>query len=348
MAANDPIRVGIIGLGRAGWGMHCTELAGKENRFRIVAGCDLLKDRRDRLADKYGCRTYRRAEDLVADPNVELVTVATRSIDHFAHASLALKAGKHVFQEKPMAADYAEAKALRALARKSKGGLYVRHNRRCEPAFMHIRQIMASGLLGEVQEVKLARVGFARRDDWQTLIRFGGGQLLNWGPHIVDHAVQFLDSPVKSIWGNLKRIAAVGDAEDHLKIVLTGENGRVVDMEISGGAAVPVPEYVIWGTRGGLTCSGNQIRLRYLDPAVKLPPRRAKAGTPGTTFGNPEKLPWVEETITPSPSGAWNIWDKLYEAIREGAPFPITLDEAVENMRVISAVKKGTPFELVR
>ena len=341
----NPIRVGITGLGRAGWGMHCPELAGKEDKFVIVAGCDTQAAKRERFAAKYGCKVYSKVEDMVADPNVELMTIATRSPDHFAHASMALKAGKHVFDEKPMTANYDQARKLQALAAKTKGKLYIRHNRRFEPGFLHIREIMKSGIIGDVYQVQLARIGYARRDDWQTLMSCGGGQMLNWGPHIVDHALQFLDSPVASMWSELKRIAAVGDAEDCLKIVLKGENGRVVDMEISGGAAMGKPEYLIFGTRGALTTTGDSIKLRYLDPKVKLPKRKANPGDPGENFGNPESLPWIEEDIPVSPKKSYDIWDELYKAVRLGKKFPITLDEAVAVMKVISAAKKGTPFE---
>jgi predicted dehydrogenase len=345
MAKTNPSRIGLAGLGRAGWGMHCPELEGKEDLFRFVAACDPIKERRDRMAAKYGCRTYERIEDLVADPDVEMVSVATRSADHYDHAALALKAGKYVFQEKPICATYAQAVRLKKLAERTPGRLFVRHNRRNEAAFLHIREIMAGGLLGEVFEVKLARTSYARRDDWQTLRGFAGGQMLNWGPHIVDHALRMLDSPVQHIWSNLRRVAAVGDAEDHLKIVLTGASGRIVDLEISGGAAIKCPEYLIWGTRGALTCTGDTLTVRYLDPKKKLPPRRADPGTPGPSFGSPEQLPWIEETFQANPRKRWNIWDELYGAVRHGARFPITLDEAVEVMRVISAAKKGTPFE---
>jgi predicted dehydrogenase len=346
MAKSNPIRLGIAGLGRAGWGMHCPELEGRERQFRIVAACDLIPERRARMTEKYGCTTYESVGDLAADPDVEMVSVATRSVDHFEHTKLALKAGKHVFLEKPMTATYAEARKLQALAAKSKGGLYVRHNRRFEEAFLHIREIMASGILGEVQEIKLTRVGYSRRDDWQTLKRFAGGQLLNWGPHIIDHACRLLESPVKKQFSDLKRIAAVGDAEDHFKIVLVGENGRVVDVEISGGAAVGLPEYVVWGTKGGLICRGNQIELRYIHPRAKLKPRKPKPETPAASFGTPEKLKWVEKTIPVKPKKTYNIWDELYKAVRLGADFPITLDEAVGNMKVISDAKKGTEFQL--
>ena len=345
MARAEPIRLGIAGLGRAGWGMHCAELAGKERLFRIVAGCDILASKRRRFARKHGCPAYRTVEELVADPNVEMVSVATRSVDHFRHAAMALRAGKHVFQEKPITTTYAEAKRLAALAARSKGSLFVRHNRRNETAFLHVREIMASGILGDVFEVRLRRGGYARRNDWQTLRRFGGGQMLNWGPHIVDHMLRMLDAPVESQWSDLKRIAAVGDAEDHLKIILRGDNGRVVDMEISGGAALTEPEYLVLGTRGALRCTGDTITLRTLDPKQRLKPRKANPGDPGDAFGSPERLRWIEKTFAAKPKKTWDIWDELYAAVRRGKRFPIALDEAVEVMKVISAARQGPRFK---
>lgn len=347
MAETNPIRIGIVGLGRAGWGMHGPEIDSAGGKFRIVAGCDVDADHRKRFAGKYGCPVYRRIEDLIADAQVELVDIATRSTEHVTHAQMALKADKDVFLEKPIAVSYSEALKLKPAIRRSRGKLYVRHNRRFEPGFQHIREIMASGILGQVYEIKLRRNGYGRRDDWQTLIRCGGGQLLNWGPHIIDHALRFLESPVADMWSDLKLVAAVGDAEDHLRIILKGRNGRIVDLQISGGAAIPEPEHVVLGTRGGLRSSGNEIFLRYLDPKIKLVPRRAKAGTPKEGFGSPDNLKWIEETIPVAPkSGATmnSIWDHLYESIRNGKPFPITLDEALGIMKVVSAAKKGTPY----
>jgi predicted dehydrogenase len=325
--------------------MHWPELKGKEDKFRVVAGCDILKAKRDRLADACGCKVYERVEDLIADPAVEMVDIASLSCDHFAHAAMALKAGKHVFLEKPMCETYGQAKRLRAMAARSKGGLYIRHNSRCDKTFLHVREIMASGLLGDVYHVKLMRAWYARRDDWQTLRRLGGGLLLNWGPHLVDHALRMLDAPVKSQWSDLKHIAALGDAEDHYKIVFTGENGRVIDLEVSGGAALGGPEYIVWGTRGALRSAGGAITLKYLDPKEKLPPRKLNPGDPGEAFGSPEDLPWVEQTFPANPAKPWNIWDELYAAVRRGRRFPITLDEALAVMKAISAAKRGSGFD---
>lgn len=348
MARKAPIRIGLIGLGRAGWGMHVQELKGKQHLFQIVAVCDPVTERLKMAADKFGCRTYVDVKDLVADSNVELVDITSRSTDHVAHALMALKAGKRVFLEKPMCLSYADALKLK---RAAKGRLYIRHNRRFEPAFQHIREIIASGLLGEVFEIKLRRHNYMRRDDWQTLKAYGGGQLLNWGPHLIDHALLFLESPVRDQWSDLKRLAAVGDAEDHVHITLRGKNGRVVNLEISGGAAIREPEYIVFGSKGALTCTGDAIRLRYLDPRQKLKARRASAGTPQLGgFGNAEKLKWIEKSITAAPRTRCNmvdtIWLELHAAIRLKRPFAITLDQAVEVMRVADAARKGTPFEM--
>lgn len=345
----DPIRIGIVGLGRAGSNMHIPEIQNKEQLFTIVAGCDERFDRADKVHQRFGAAAYTRIEDLLADPDVELVDIATRSADHFKHAAMALKTGKHVVLEKPITLDYAEAKKLVAVAKKSKGQLFIRHNRRFEPAFVHIKEIIKSGILGKVFQIKLRRQGYQRRNDWQTIIKHGGGQLLNWGPHLVDHALQFLDYDVTRIWSKLRKVAAVGDAEDHLTIIMENKAGLVVDLEISGGVALSEPEYIIFGTKGSLSATGNTIKMRYLDPERKLPKRVADPGTPsGTGFGTAEDLPWMEiemDAKPKNPAGMDYMWYAIFDAIRKGKKYPISLEQSADVMRIISLVKKGTPFE---
>ena len=352
MAKKKPIRVGIAGLGRAGWSMQTYELDERKSMFKIVAACDVEQERCDKMAERYGCATYLKIEDLVKDPDVELVSIATRSPDHVRHAKLALKAGKSVFVEKPMATTYEEAKKLKPAAAKAKGKLFVRHNRRFEAGFQHVREIIASGVLGKVFEIKLRRMSYQRRDDWQTIINCGGGQLLNWGPHIIDHGLQFLESPLADLWSDLKLVAAVGDAEDHLKIIMRGKNGRVIDLEISGGAALGEREYIVLGSKGALMSDGSDLKLRYIDPKQKLSRERANPGTPGMEaafhrVGRQEPIRWIEKTVPIGPKAKCkesDIWNHLYASMRERKKFPITLDQALEVMKVVSMVKEGTPF----
>ena len=345
----SPVRVGVVGLGRAGWGMHCPEIEQYPELFKIVAVCDPIKERRDLAVAKYNCCAYRRYEDLLADHEIELVDIATVSADHVEHGLAALGTGKWVQIEKPMCRNYDEALVLRAAAIKSRNRLFIRHNRRYEPGFQQVRETIDSGLLGEVYDIKLRRGGFQRRDDWQTVKRCGGGQLLNWGPHIIDHALQFLDAPPVKIWSDLKRVAAVGDAEDYVHIVMRNASGLTVDLEISGGSIVPEPEYTVTGTRGGLTLTGDkEMKLRHLDSKQKLSRRRSSVRTPPLgSFGTPESLKWIEETVPVNPTtpcGMTKIWEHLFNAIRRNRPFPIALDQVIEVMRVITVARKGTPF----
>ena len=364
---HNPIRTAIVGVGRAGWGMQCTELDRRSDRYSIVGACDTYEPWRDRFAERYpDAFVTNTLDDTLSRDDVELVSIATRSVDHFDHAMAALAAGKLVLLEKPMCSSHEQAVALKEASDRGPGTLYVRHNRRFEPGFRAVRELIASGILGDIVQIRLARTSFGRRNDWQTLLEYGGGQLSNWGSHIIDHALQFLAAPsrpLRSIHGRLARVAAVGDAEDHVKIVLAGDTGADVDVEVSGGAATASPEYVVWGTRGGLTGAGDTLALRYLDPSVELPEREAFGGVPGSefaqpsgklalgsrtigsNFGQPEDLPWIEETRSVPAGEPSEIWDHLYESIRNGVPFPVTLDEAVEVMRVISEVRAGTEFE---
>jgi len=202
-----------------------------------------------------------------------------------------------VLMEKPMSLHAYEAEQLVEIAKQSKGELFIRHNRRFDHDFLHVYEIIQSGKLGDVYEVRINRHGYQRRDDWQTIKEFGGGQLLNWGPHIIDHALQFLESPVKELWRDLRQVAAAGDAEDHVKIILTGENNRVVELEISGGVAIPAPRYMVYGTKGSLLFEDNKIKLRYLDPEQRLEEKVADPGTPGEGFGSEDHLTWIEQSF---------------------------------------------------
>jgi predicted dehydrogenase len=211
-----PIKLGIVGLGRAGHGMHLEELAGKEDMFEICAVADLIDERCEEFKEKFGCKVYKSIEELVDDPEIEVVDIATRSCDHYKHAKTALDAGKTVFLEKPMSETYEQAKKLIELGEADgKRRLFIRHNRRFEAKFMHLNSIINSGILGDVFFIRRSVANFDHRTDWQTISQYGGGQLLNWGPHIVDQALRF--SNVARGWSAAKELLLyVAHGMDHL------------------------------------------------------------------------------------------------------------------------------------
>ena len=349
--AEKKIKVGIIGIGRAGWGMHANELEKFPELFSVVAALDVEASRTEKMKERFkGCKAYTDFKKFLADKNIELVAVANRSPEHTSYAIKALEAGKYVFIEKPIALTYDDAKKLAAASKKFPGKLYCRHNRRFEPQFQLIRDIIKSGKLGNVYEIKHCVHGYQRRDDWQTIIECGGGQLNNWGPHLIDHGVQLLESPVADVWSDLKLVAALGDAEDHVKIIMRGENGRVFDMEISGGVCIGDPMYTVYGDRGSAKMTSyNAIHLKYLDPEQTVFAKYVSdKESPSFTnpYGNPEKLKFVEEDITITDDmypTFTDIYKFVFEAIRKNADFPVKIEEAVEVVRVTEVVKKQNP-----
>ena len=343
------VKVGIWGLGRAGGGMHKREIEANSDLLEIVAVCDIDAARAEDFGKKNNVAYYSDPEKFLADKNIDLVAVATFSVDHIRHTRQALEAGFCAYIEKPIAASRAEAEELVELDKKYPGKLFVRQNRRFEPAFQHVREIIDSGILGKIHTIKLCRNNYSRRDDWQTLLANNGGQLNNWGPHLIDQGLRFLESPLASVWGDLKNVACLGDAEDHLKIILKGKNGRIIDIEISGGVSLPSPVYAVYGTRGSLISEDEQdIQLKYLDPKMKMPTGKAHPETPPRNggFGGSVQPKWIRKTIMTEPANGLTLTDiyhVLYQAIREGKPYPILPEEAFQVVKVTEEVKKQNP-----
>lgn len=346
-----PIRIGIAGLGRAGLQMHIPELEAYPELFKIMAVCDPIKERRDLVLERYPeCRTYRRYEDLLADPDVELVDIATRSDDHAAHVMKALKTNKWVNVERPFCRDYDEAMVLRAAAIKAGNKLLVRHNYRFEPAFVQVKEVIESGVLGEIYDIKIRRGVYERRDDWQVVKRCAGGAALAWGPAYLDQALELLRTPPVKVWSDFKRVASVGDAEDYVRIILRNMAGLTVDLEYSGGRIGEMPQFVVTGTKGRFTLypQATEGTLRYLDPKQKLARRRSSVRTPPLgSFGTAETLRWLECKVPLNPkadAGMTLIWESVFNVIRENKPYPVSLDAAIETMRILTLVKKESAF----
>ncbi len=343
------IKFGICGLGRIGV-VHARHFSQDRERYQLVAVCDLDPQRTREFESKYGCAGYDQFDRFLADPAMELVIVATRSLDHAANAVQALAAGKRVLVEKPIAVTENDLQILQQADRDYPGKLFCLHNHRFEPAFQNIRGIIDSGILGKLQVVKLCRHHpFRRRSDWQMLLDCGGGQLSVWGPHLIDQALQFINAPVKDVWSYLKRIVTPGDADDHLRISIIGENDVVAELEVSDAVTLPGAYCTVYGSRGTLVCADEKkIQLKYIEPSYALPEVFASAEQPpqAAGLGQEERIPWIEETIGVTPdTDMWALVEDrtalhLYDAIRRNIPFPVTNAQAFEVVRVTETVKR--------
>ncbi len=347
------IKLGVWGLGRIGF-VHCSHFSRMREMYELVAGCDHDQHRASKLVEEYHGVGYVSADEFLANPDIELVIIATRSLDHAAHAAQALRAGKIVLLEKPIGVTTEDYRLLQRLDTEYPNKLYFGHNHRFEPAFMNARAIVDGGLLGRIQVVKLCKHHpFMRRNDWQMRLDCGGGQLSVWGPHLIDQGLRLLGAPVREVRSYLRRVLTPGDGDDHVNITLIGENDTVVEIEISNSAALEGPYCAMYGDRGALMYGQDQknIRLRYLDPRFRWPEAAADAGNPmpGKAMCAEMELPWIDETRKVEPDT--NMWDHveidmarhLFNAIRGGVPFPIANAEALEVVRITELVKTQNP-----
>lgn len=121
-----PIRVALMGLGRAMFKDHYKVFKAHPALFDVVCACDLLKERRDIVAKDFpNCKMFRQFGDMLDERDIDLVDIATCTNDHVQHAIAALKKGFWTLLESPMALTVDEAQLLRGQAQKSKNRLLV-------------------------------------------------------------------------------------------------------------------------------------------------------------------------------------------------------------------------------
>lgn len=325
---HEPIIAGIAGLGRAGWGIHVPALESLATHYRVAAVQDPDPARQAEAAGRLACRTYADFPDLLADPEVELVVVASPSHRHAEMSIAALEAGKHVLVEKPFATSLQEADAMIAAAERAGRTLTCGHNLRYAADFLKVREVIASGKLGQILVIRITSHGFGRRWDWQTLREFGGGLLNNNGSHLIDLALLLLGDGEADVSCQMVRTPLCsGDAEDHVKATLRAPGAPVIEVEVTSACAYPQEKWLIMGTQGGLAGSAAQLRWKCIDPRL-LPPRPvSREPTPDRSY-NSEPLPWVEEVcdLSKEPGGATHrrLYLDLYATLRQGAPLAIT------------------------
>ena len=343
------IKVGIVGLGRAGIGMHSSEVAEYPDRFAIAAACDHAKERLENLPDRFkGAKLYTDYGEMLKDDNVELISIATRHPEHVPMALQALEAGKYVNIDKPYALNNREMAMLAEADKKYPGKLFLRHNRRFEAPFQKAMKLIATGVLGEINTVKLYRsVGYCRRNDWMTMTEFGGGLFTNWGPHIIDQALQYLDSPVVDLWANIRSVISIDDGDDHIKLLLKAANGRVADIEISGAHTLPGRELEVQGSRGTLIYPvDGRIKMRYVDPEIEFKPLKPHPENPPMKYGNfDETLTFIEQFVEIPPVPMSEIWKHIYDAIVNNVPYPITIENGIAVTDIMEKAFRRSNFK---
>ncbi len=159
--------VGIAVVGAGYWGPNLARNAASHPLTRLVYVCDLDLDRAQRVASPYaGANASRELERVIGDPAVTAVAIATPPSTHASLAIAALRAGKHVLVEKPLADSIDDAEAMLEAAALNDRVLMCDHTYCYTPAVQYLRSIVGAGELGTLQYVDSVRInlGLVQRD----------------------------------------------------------------------------------------------------------------------------------------------------------------------------------------
>lgn len=226
------VRWGMIGCGSV------TEVKSGPG-FQKATGSELVAVmRRDgELAKDYAKRHgvpgwYDRAEDLIRDPQVDAVYVATPPSTHMKYALLAIEAGKPVYIEKPMGLDDEECQIVLDAAKAKGVPVYVAYYRRALPYFLKIKELLDKNLIGEVRAVTVTQYRKSENVDpsnlpWRLVPEISGGGLFHdLGCHTLD-VLDMLLGPITSSNGQASNQGKISPADDTVSLNFSFENGII-------------------------------------------------------------------------------------------------------------------------
>jgi predicted dehydrogenase len=250
------LRAAVVGCGYIGQKRAYT----LEGRCRLVVCCDAVEERAVALASKYrGSRPSRDWRETVTSPDVDVVFVATTHDKLAEITSAAATAGKHVLVEKPGGRN-AEELDLVVKAMRGTGALVrVGFNHRYHRAFRKAREIIDSGLLGELMFVR-GRYGHGGRPgyekEWRAIPEVsGGGEAIDQGMHLIDLSRSFLGQ-FSRVQGYARTFFWRMPVEDNAFFLLQTEAGKVAFLHASWTEWKNLFSFEIYGRQGKLEVSG--------------------------------------------------------------------------------------------
>ena len=354
MEYGKPIRVAIIGQGRSGRDIHGAHfLSDKLGHYKVVAVVDAIEFRRKRAEAEYGCDSYADYHALFSRNDVDLVVNSTFSRDHYPVTLDLLRHGFHVVTEKPFANHAADCDEMIAAARESGATLAVFQNSRFAPYYVKLREVLRSGILGEIVQISQNWSGFSRRWDWQCSQRFGGGSLFNTCPHPMDQALDLLgwDADVKVAFSKLRCCITSGDAEDYVKVILTAPGQPLVDLECSSVNSNAPWFYIVHGTRGTLRAKADLVEWKYFLPELEAPrpliltPLEKEDRSPAYCG---ETLTWYENSFKisgdPFANASAGYYEMLYRHLTLGEPLEVLPEHSRKQIALMEEIHAQNPL----
>ena len=339
--ASKKLRCGVIGTGM---GRYHMDGFATHPKSELVAVCDLNVAEAKEYADKYGAKhVFRDYRDMLAMDGLDAVAIAAPNFLHAQMTVAALKAGKHVLCEKPMATKLADAVAMVAEAKKAKKRLMVNMAMRFNGAHQALHEQIAKGDLGDVYYAKsqwirrkgmplvdFPRTGSMGRGEWFVKKRLaGGGATVDIGVHMFDLVWWLIGAPkptsvLASQFSKLlpKRVATVGvkgDVDDLASAYVKFNAGQAMFFEVSWDAfQAPFLGYQVFGTEAGARWGDwKQEYTLYLDD---------KKGKP------------TEKVVKPKAEVRSSYWSFVDACVDGRAKMMASGEECLNVIRVLDAI----------
>lgn len=342
------LKIGVLGCGKIAQVRHIPEYAANADCV-LAAFYNPTRSRAEDMTKKYGGKVYDSAEELLADPEIDAVSVCAANYAHAELAIKALKAGKHVLCEKPMATTYADCEAMIAAAAESGKRLLIGQNQRFAKAHQKARELIQDGLIGDVVTFRTT-FGHGGPETWSInpgkgtwffdKKRAAMGAMADLGIHKTD-LIRFLLG--QDVVRTTARLATLDKRGEDGELIGVDDNAICI-YEMSGGAmgtmTVSWTYYgaednstVLYGTKG--------IMRIYDDPAHSIVVKLADGK---------EKVYDVEAIQTNDNQTASGVIDEFISAVEEQRPSALDAQGVMNSMKAvfssIESCEKGTPVEV--
>lgn len=289
----DPLRLGIIGLGRAFSLMLPTFL--NDQRLRLVAASDPRPEARARFVKDFGGTACEDVQSVVADPNVEAVYIASPHQFHAEHTRLAAAHGKHVLVEKPMALSLDECDAMIAACDAARVSLIIGHCHSFDTPYLRTRELICSGEFGMVQMIHALNYTdylYRPRRPEELVTAEGGGAVFSQAAHQVDIARMLAGERPVRLRAALGRWDCSRFTEGAYSALLWFESGAYASLSYNGYGHFDSDEWMQWtGEMGNRKNPDDFGQARRKLATIATPEEEARLKAAGTYGGSGFRLP---------------------------------------------------------
>ena len=265
----SPVRIGILGGGGIATA-HLNAYATVADRAKVTAIADVDAEALSRREAETGAKGYTDFKELVKDPDVDAVDICLPHHLHTPAILAAAEAGKHILCEKPLCLSPEEAKQVSEAVQKAGVTLMCAHNQLFMPAVAKAKEIVDSGALGPIYEVRTTDSFYNDFDPdsmgWRAnAATSGGGELIDTGYHPTYLMLHLAGAVPVSAFAMLSthRLKFM-EGEDSAQVLVRFDNGAVGQMVTSWAymAAPGTDRFSVVGEKGSLSSDGSTLRVQ--------------------------------------------------------------------------------------